>query len=143
MLSLDAIENATTSWQVVATDENELARLWPQHLRALEAGVELALGHGPLRGFPVVDARVELHWCQVARGTSLAMVTAAASQCLARALKEADIVLLEPIMHLEAGGSSNPFWFGEILGSSIFNICPSVRGDTVHATAIFVQNTCF
>lgn len=100
-LRLLPAEGAFEGLKVVATDENELARLWPQHLRALEAGVELALGHGPLRGFPVVDARVELHWCQVARGTSLAMVTAAASQCLARALKEADIVLLEPIMHLE------------------------------------------
>ncbi|EEC19561.1 translation elongation factor G, putative, partial [Ixodes scapularis] len=87
--------------RVLATEENGLARLWQQHLKALEDGAALALAHGPLHGFPVVNAGVELSWCKVSRGTSVAMVTAAASQCLARALKEAAVVLLEPVMHVE------------------------------------------
>ncbi|KAG0445156.1 hypothetical protein HPB47_019064 [Ixodes persulcatus] len=87
--------------RVLATEENGLARLWQQHLKALEAGAALVLAHGPLHGFPVVNVGVELSWCQVSRGTSVAMVTAAASQCLARALKEAAVVLLEPVMHVE------------------------------------------
>ncbi|KAM7300041.1 putative translation elongation factor G [Ixodes scapularis] len=86
---------------VLATEENGLARLWQQHLKALEDGAALALAHGPLHGFPVVNVGVELSWCKVSRGTSVAMVTAAASQCLARALKEAAVVLLEPVMHVE------------------------------------------
>ncbi|XP_050048868.1 ribosome-releasing factor 2, mitochondrial [Dermacentor andersoni] len=87
--------------KVVVTDDNNLGRLWPQHRRALDAGVSLALSHGPLRSFPVINASIELLWCEVGRGTSLAMVTAAASQCTAQCLANAAVVLMEPIMKVQ------------------------------------------
>lgn len=87
--------------KMVVTDENGLVKLWPQHRRALNAGVKLALSHGPLRGFSVTNVAAELHWCQVGRGTSLAMVTAAASQCIAQCLASASVVLMEPIMSVQ------------------------------------------
>ncbi|XP_077530449.1 mitochondrial ribosome recycling factor 2 isoform X1 [Haemaphysalis longicornis] len=87
--------------KLVVTDENGLVKLWPQHRRALNAGVKLALSHGPLRGFSVTNVAAELHWCQVGRGTSLAMVTAAASQCIAQCLANASVVLMEPIMSVQ------------------------------------------
>lgn len=87
--------------KVVVTNDNDLGRLWPQHRRALDDGVSLALSHGPLRSFPVTNATVELLWCQVGRGTSLAMVTAAASQCIAQCLANAAVVLMEPIMKVQ------------------------------------------
>lgn len=87
--------------KVIVTDENGLGKLWSQHRRALEAGTSLALSHGPLRGFPVMNAGVELLWCQVGRGTSLAMVTAAASQCITQCLTNSATVLMEPIMAVQ------------------------------------------
>ncbi|KAH8030172.1 hypothetical protein HPB51_006604 [Rhipicephalus microplus] len=99
--------------KVVVTDENGLGQLWQQHRRALNAGVLLALSHGPLRGFPVTNARVELLWCQVGRGTSLAMVSAAASQCIAKCLASAAVVLMEPIMDVQL--SIPEMYFGRLL----------------------------
>lgn len=87
--------------KVVVTDENELSRLRPQHLKALEHGVGLALSRGPILGFPVTNVHVDLHWFRCGYATTLPMVTAAASQCITTALKSISVSLLEPVMALE------------------------------------------
>ncbi|XP_003740372.1 ribosome-releasing factor 2, mitochondrial [Galendromus occidentalis] len=90
---------------VEANEENELHRLRPFHRKALENGVKMALCHGPLLGFPIVGAQVRLTHFVTTYATSISMITAAISQCIHKALRQASfesaIDLLEPFMRLE------------------------------------------
>ncbi|XP_006823391.1 ribosome-releasing factor 2, mitochondrial-like [Saccoglossus kowalevskii] len=70
-------------------------------IEAVQTGVLSACTQGPLVGFPVLDIDVELHSLDVAAGTSSAMVSACASQCLHKALQSHGTRLLEPMMYLE------------------------------------------
>ncbi|XP_064489551.1 ribosome-releasing factor 2, mitochondrial-like [Ornithodoros turicata] len=87
--------------KVIITDENNLAKLRPEHLKALENGINLALSHGPVLGFPVTNVQVDLHWFQCSRATTLPMVTTAASHAITNTLKGIEVSLLEPVMAME------------------------------------------
>lgn len=56
---------------------------------------------GPLLGFPIVDAYVQLHDFRVGDGTSVPMIGACTAQCLFQAAMKATPILLEPVMALE------------------------------------------
>ncbi|XP_067143892.1 ribosome-releasing factor 2, mitochondrial [Centruroides vittatus] len=112
--------------KVIVDKENELGKIRLDYLKAVENGVVSALNHGPVLGFPVFDVKVELHWLEVGRGTSLPMISAAASQCVVSALKKGDAQLLEPIMKMEI--NTDESYLGKILAdlsnrrSQILNI---------------------
>ena len=63
--------------------------------------IDLIFLVGPLGNFPVMDVEVFLHKIEVGPGTTDAMVSACASQCVYKALKEGEPVLLEPMMKME------------------------------------------
>ncbi|XP_050404706.1 ribosome-releasing factor 2, mitochondrial isoform X1 [Patella vulgata] len=69
-------------------------------LAALNNGVKSALMCGTLLNFPVTDVCVELHSFTAGYNTSSAMISACASQCIHKLLKQSDPVLLEPMMAL-------------------------------------------
>lgn len=56
---------------------------------------------GPILRFPMIHIDVALHEFSTRPGTSLAMVSACAAQCVGQAVKEAHPVLLEPMMKME------------------------------------------
>ncbi|XP_071080467.1 ribosome-releasing factor 2, mitochondrial-like isoform X1 [Haliotis cracherodii] len=70
-------------------------------LKAVESGIRSSLQNGPVLNCPVIHVRVRLHSLQVRPGTSLAMVSACAAQCVSKALRDADAALLEPMMKLQ------------------------------------------
>ena len=70
-------------------------------LRAINAGVKSALSRGPILGYPMINVAVTLRTFQFKRGTSLSMVTGAASQAMFQALQQASSALLEPMMQME------------------------------------------
>merc|ERR1712043_9596 len=83
-------------------------------LRAVQTGVQSGLQRGPQLGFPVLNARVEIHDFSMKYGTSLPMVMACAAECVQKACKEAAPILLEPMMRLEI--STEDDRMGAILG---------------------------
>lgn len=89
----------------VKENQENLAKIRPEHLTSLESGVRSALSVGPVIGFPVSsdDLSISLHWLQVAgnRATLSATVSAVASQCVSRLLQLSDVRLSEPLMLLE------------------------------------------
>ncbi|CAL1527519.1 unnamed protein product [Lymnaea stagnalis] len=70
-------------------------------LKAIELGIKSGLSHGSLLNFPVIHTDVHLHEFNTHYHTSLPMVTACAAMAVQRALKQADCVLLEPMMAME------------------------------------------
>ena len=50
---------------------------------------------------PVIDVEVCLHKIEIGRGTTDAMLSACATQCVINALKQTESVLLEPMMKME------------------------------------------
>ncbi|KAG6442041.1 hypothetical protein O3G_MSEX002102 [Manduca sexta] len=78
-----------------------LAHLLPRHLHAIRHGVQSAFMHGPKLGCPMVDVQATLHWFECGRGTSESVVTATVAQCLRKVFKDAEAILLEPMMSLE------------------------------------------
>ncbi|XP_046555914.1 ribosome-releasing factor 2, mitochondrial-like [Haliotis rubra] len=77
------------------------------HLKAVESGIRSSLQNGPVLNCPVIHVRVQLHSLQVRPGTSLAMVSACAAQCMSKALQGADMALLEPMMKLQISTDEN------------------------------------
>ncbi len=67
--------------------------------------IEVFLCSGPVLHFPVIHVEVGLHSLHIGPGTSLAMVSACAAQCVTKALHEAHTGLLEPMMKLEVGSA--------------------------------------
>jgi len=87
--------------KVVVTNQNNLGKLRSDRLKAIESGMKLAFKYGALLNFPVIGVGVDLLEFSASFNTSLSFITSVTSQCIARALKKADICLLEPIMHVE------------------------------------------
>lgn len=98
-------ESQQPPFVVEVTDENGLDKLKLHHRKALENGVRLALNHGPLLGFPVVGVQIRLTHFVTTYSTNLSVITAATSQCIHRAFREASsesaVDMLEPFMRLE------------------------------------------
>lgn len=87
--------------KVIVTKENNLSKIRPDRLRAVELGIHSALQHGPLLNFPVIGVDIELHWFKTTYDTTPAVIASAATQCITEALKKGSICLLEPLMKLE------------------------------------------
>ncbi|XP_077988900.1 ribosome-releasing factor 2, mitochondrial-like [Glandiceps talaboti] len=85
---------------IVSLDQPEKS-YGSEMIEAIQTGVLSACTQGPLIGFPVMDMEIQLHDFNAAPGTSAAMVSACASQCLQKAMLSAGVRLLEPMMHLE------------------------------------------
>uniref|UniRef100_A0A8C7DRL9 Elongation factor G2 n=1 Tax=Naja naja TaxID=35670 RepID=A0A8C7DRL9_NAJNA len=75
--------------------------LHPDLREAIENGISTSYLQGPLMGYPVQDVAVTVRAVATNADTSLTMVSACASRCLQKALKNADKQLLEPVMNLE------------------------------------------
>ncbi|XP_054711053.1 ribosome-releasing factor 2, mitochondrial-like [Uloborus diversus] len=86
--------------KIVVTKENNLGKIRPDYLKAINTGMKNAFQNGPLLNFPVLDVAVNLLWLEVGKGTSLSMISAATSQCISSALRKGSVHLLEPIMFL-------------------------------------------
>ncbi|XP_011305891.1 ribosome-releasing factor 2, mitochondrial [Fopius arisanus] len=80
---------------------SNLAGVHPKFMNAVKNGVTAALNSGPRLGCPVINVGVKLHWLEVGKGTSETMVASAATQCIRKLLRDAGLLLLEPIMQLE------------------------------------------
>ncbi len=93
--------NVSHKVRVIVTKENDLGKLRPDHLKAIETGVSNALDYGPILSFPVIDVSIDLLWFETTRSTSLPMITSASAQCITNCLKSASPILLEPFMRLE------------------------------------------
>lgn len=99
--------------KVVVDKENDLGKIRLEYLKAVENGIFSALNHGPILGFPMIDMKIELHWLEVGRNTSIAMISAAAAQSVISAVKKGNAQLLEPIMKMEINTDQN--YMGQIL----------------------------
>lgn len=90
--------------KVILTAENELYKLRHDRLNAIESGVQTALDHGSILGFPVINCSVELLEFVCPFTTMPSFVSAAVQRCVHEALRSAQPYLLEPIMRLEVTG---------------------------------------
>ncbi|KAL7988959.1 hypothetical protein Chor_007878 [Crotalus horridus] len=75
--------------------------LHPDLREAIENGISTSYLQGPLMGYPVQDVAVTVQSVATNADTSLTMISACASRCLQKALKNADKQVLEPVMNLE------------------------------------------
>ncbi|XP_026573788.1 ribosome-releasing factor 2, mitochondrial isoform X1 [Pseudonaja textilis] len=75
--------------------------LHPDLREAIENGISTSYLQGPLMGYPVQDVAITVRAVATNADTSLTMVSACASRCLQKALKNADKQILEPVMKLE------------------------------------------
>lgn len=87
--------------KVIVTQDNDLGKLRPDHLKWIKNGVEFGLENGPILNFLIVGVRAELLEFRTTNRTSSAFIAATASQCVASAMKKATASLLEPMMRLE------------------------------------------
>lgn len=76
---------------------------WPEEwLTAVHDGIEDALGSGPLKGYPVQDIRVRVLELKSKDGeSSVVGYHLASGRALRKALSEADMLLMEPIMEVD------------------------------------------
>ena len=70
-------------------------------MKAVNAGVQSVLLHGPKLSYPVINMGVKLHWLECGPGTSPTIVTATVAQSIKKLMQASTITLLEPIMQLE------------------------------------------
>ncbi|CAG5121381.1 unnamed protein product [Candidula unifasciata] len=70
-------------------------------LKAIESGIRSGLANGCILNFPVIHTRVHLHEFATHHHTTLPMITGCAALAVQKALREAQSVLLEPMMALE------------------------------------------
>jgi elongation factor G len=86
-----------------------------QFIPAVEKGVQEAMEHGGLHGFPVVDVRVELYDGKFhAVDSSEMSFKMAGALAFREALAKADPVVLEPISHLEVAVPES--LLGDVMG---------------------------
>ncbi|XP_074659810.1 ribosome-releasing factor 2, mitochondrial-like [Tubulanus polymorphus] len=91
----------TKSIRLIHTKDNQLDDIKRHHLKAIEAGMRSGLSQGPKLSAQVIDAEVRLHEFSYSYGTSLAIISACAAECIQRALGQSDSVLLQPMMKIE------------------------------------------
>lgn len=81
--------------------ESELGKLRNDHRKAIGYGIESALKHGPVRGYPIIDCDVCLIEFRANNRCALPMISSTVARCLTAAVRRCSPVLLEPIMLLE------------------------------------------
>lgn len=97
--------------------ENHVARgaIPKEFIKAVDEGIQEALTHGVLAGYPVDDVRIELYDGSFHDIDSSEMsFRIAASMAFEDAAKKADPVLLEPIMSLEVAVPEE--YIGDVIG---------------------------
>ncbi|CAB0005555.1 unnamed protein product [Nesidiocoris tenuis] len=100
------LKNVINSKQLMVLDTSgeaasNLAHVLPKHLSAVERGLEAALSRGPILGYQVINSQATLHWLECKRSVPDQLLSAAASHCVAQILKQAQMILLEPIMAVD------------------------------------------
>ncbi|XP_041351728.1 ribosome-releasing factor 2, mitochondrial-like [Gigantopelta aegis] len=102
-ISLHPDPSATQFKHVIlmSSREENLDHVKKHQLKAIESGIQSGITNGPVLNFPVINVTVHLHSFHLGPGTSIAMVSACAAQAVHKALKQANTVLLEPMMILE------------------------------------------
>ncbi|XP_072530120.1 ribosome-releasing factor 2, mitochondrial [Salminus brasiliensis] len=89
-------ESATVTYE-----EEVEAHLSAEVREAVDTGIQSSYLQGPVLGYPVQGVNTVIHSVCVEPGTSLAMVSAAVSRCMLKALQQAGGQVLEPVMALE------------------------------------------
>ncbi|KAJ8339326.1 hypothetical protein SKAU_G00361120 [Synaphobranchus kaupii] len=88
----------TTSCDIAYKENVELP---PDVKVAVENGIQSSYLQGPLLGYPVQGVTTTVESVSIQPGTSMAMVSACASRCMLKVLRQAGVQLLEPLMSLE------------------------------------------
>ncbi|KAE8750087.1 hypothetical protein FOCC_FOCC003211 [Frankliniella occidentalis] len=70
-------------------------------MQAIKTGVKEGLKYGPKLHCPLMATAVLIQDIKFGKGTSPPMIASATTQCLRKALENADTVLMEPIMYVE------------------------------------------
>eukprot|EP00731_Ephydatia_muelleri_P016858 Em0009g1282a len=91
-------------------------------LEAFRGGAEIACGQGPLLGFPIRNVQIELVDLVLGVGTSMAMMSACASETVSKALRKTDVQLLEPFSQLVVTVPE------ELLGTVLSDLTSARRG---------------
>ncbi|XP_075037923.1 ribosome-releasing factor 2, mitochondrial isoform X2 [Mixophyes fleayi] len=81
--------------------DNLQQSLLDEYKEAIENGIDSSRQTGPLLGSPLQDVGVTVHALNVRPGTSLTMVSACVSRSMQKALKKAEMQVLEPLMRVE------------------------------------------
>ncbi|XP_056146803.1 ribosome-releasing factor 2, mitochondrial [Lampris incognitus] len=95
------VDNSVGSSCDVMFEEEVDVQLSLEVKEAVENGVRSSYLQGPLLGYPVQGVSALIQSIQLEPGTSLAMVSACTSRCMHKALKQAGVQILEPVMLLE------------------------------------------
>ncbi|XP_063819925.1 ribosome-releasing factor 2, mitochondrial isoform X2 [Pseudophryne corroboree] len=93
--------------QMIAYAGNLQQSLSEEYKEAIESGIHSSCLAGPLLGSPLQDVAVTVHALTVRPGTSMTMVSACVSRCMQKALKKAEMQILEPRMQVEITISDN------------------------------------
>ncbi|XP_059830528.1 ribosome-releasing factor 2, mitochondrial [Hypanus sabinus] len=86
---------------LVEISDHIMKQLSTETHHAIENGIKNSFLQGPLLRFPVQDVVVTLQSLNIYPGTSTPMISACVSRCVQKALKQAGIQVLEPVMNLE------------------------------------------
>lgn len=119
--------------QIVNTKEVNLSgQIKPHHLKWIQMGIFKALEYGPLFSFPVAGVAANLYDFSTTNRTTQAFVVNSVAQCTLAALRQANSILLEPIMKLEI--STPEVHVGSILSDLSGRRCEF--GDEQHSTVV-------
>jgi elongation factor G len=84
-------------------DESKLSALTFETVNAINHGVRTALNKGVLLRYPMVNAQVHLTSFSASSGASVPYVSSAAFTCTMNALKNAECVVIQPLMKVDVG----------------------------------------
>ena len=96
-----SVELAAVAHQRGVSESNGLVNVAPDVLASINHGVRLALGKGVLLRYPMVNTSVRLDAFNANKNISLPLVSTCAYQCTLAALRKAECVVIQPIMHVE------------------------------------------
>lgn len=89
------------SVELVSQGENNFYEFPIEYLNAINHGVKSALNKGVILRYPFVNTEVHLTKFNATRGVPLPYISSAAYQCTMNALRNAECVIIQPIMQLD------------------------------------------